>query len=461
MLEAKYYRDYGHNYMILKCKQQEEVRNYQYRILTSGKISNILNCSVRHINGATYYYYDISSRTTLESLYRNKKMSYEEVRDIFFQIHGIGKELAEYFMDETGLVLIPEYIYYNFADKRYVGLYYPDYKTAGPDAYKPLMDFLMEHMDTEDRKLTEDMYRIYEMSEEDYFSIGEALQILEESEKPAEKMPAEPLHQMDWEPVISNTNPIVNIPEDWSEPGQVGNVSPKRNFFYPVFAVLSILGIAGAIAVHGIFELTQREEIILYGLTAVMFACLLFCLAGVYVGSRKRSNSGRTANRASGIEPQQEYQISAYREGGIKFNEDVSADRELLSLEHVIRRNTNPAIVEYNPAENDGNTIFFDERTAKEYKLYAMDKKNKNHIDLKQFPCTIGKMAGCVDYVLTDESISRIHVRFDKQEERILMTDMNSTNGTYKNGLRLQPQETVEIEPGDEVRFGNLNYCYR
>lgn len=461
MLEAKYYRDYRHNYMILKCKQQEEVRNYQYRILTSGKISNILNCSVRNINGSAYYYYDISSRTTLESLYRNKKMSYEEVRDFFFQIHGIGKELAEYFMDETGLVLMPEHIYYNFANKRYVGLYYPDYKIAGSDAYKPLMDFLMEHMDTEDRKLTEDMYRIYEISEEDYFSIVEVLQILEESETSAEKIPAEPLHQMDWEPVITKIDSVADIPEDWTEKGQVRNVSPKRNLFYPVFVVLSILGIGGAIAVHSVYELTQREEIILYGLMAVMFACLLFCLVGVYVDSRKRSISGRTANRTSSIEPQQEYQISAYREGGIKSNEDGSADRELPSLEHVIRRNTDPAITEYDPTENDGNTIFFDERTAKEYKLYAMDKKNKNHIDMKQLPFTIGKMAGCVDYVLTDESISRIHVRFDRQEERILMTDMNSTNGTYKNGLRLQPQETVEIEPGDEVRFGNLNYCYR
>ena len=461
MLEAKYYRDYGHNYMILKCKQQEEVRNYQYKILTSGKISNILNCSVRHINSAAYYYYDISSRTTLESLYRNKKMSYEEVRDVFLQIRGISKELAEYFMDETGLVLLPEHIYYNLSDKKYVGLYYPDYKAAGQDAYKPLMDFLMEHMDTDDRKLTEDMYRIYDMSEEDYFSIGDALQILEESEKPVEKMPVGPSHQMNWEPVMTKVDSIADIPEDWKEPEQAETVPSKMNLFYPIFAVLSILGISGAIAVHSVYELTQREEIILYGLMAVMFACLLFCLAGVYTAGRKKSISGRTANVPLNIESQQEYQKGTYREVGNKFNEDDSADRELPSLEHVIRRNADLAIAEYSPVENDGNTIFFDERTVKEYKLYAMDKKNKNHIDLKQFPCTIGKMAGCVDYVLADDSISRIHVRFDKQEEQILMTDMNSTNGTYKNGLRLQPQETVEIEPGDEVRFGNLNYCYR
>ena len=108
-----------------------------------------------------------------------------------------------------------------------------------------------------------------------------------------------------------------------------------------------------------------------------------------------------------------------------------------------------------------GNTIFFDGNKIAENKLYAMDRRNKQHIELKQFPCTIGKMAGCVDHVLADNSVSRIHAKFERQGDRVLLTDMNSTNGTYKNGLRMEPQETVEIEPGDEIRFGNLHYCYR
>ncbi len=108
-----------------------------------------------------------------------------------------------------------------------------------------------------------------------------------------------------------------------------------------------------------------------------------------------------------------------------------------------------------------GNTVFFDSAKIAEHKLYALDKKNKKHIELTKFPFTVGKMAGCVDCVLPDDSISRIHARFEKVGDVIQLTDMNSTNGTYRNGLRMQPQETVEIEPGDEIRFGKLNYCYR
>ncbi len=117
---------------------------------------------------------------------------------------------------------------------------------------------------------------------------------------------------------------------------------------------------------------------------------------------------------------------------------------------------------EYEKQEEYGNTIFLDVSSyKKEKKLYGVNKGNKYHISLEQLPCTIGKMAGNVDIVIKDSTISRIHARFTKQEDGIYVTDMNSTNGTFKNGLRLEPNETVKIECGDELRFGKMTFCYR
>ena len=143
MLEAKYYKDHRHNYLILRCDQEEIISSYQHKILTSDKIGEILRCSVRHINGITYYYYDISSKTTLEGLFRGKQMSYAQVRDMLCQLYGICEKLAGYFMEEAKLVLRPEHIYYDITNNKYVGLYYPDYRAEGADAYRPLMDFLI------------------------------------------------------------------------------------------------------------------------------------------------------------------------------------------------------------------------------------------------------------------------------------------------------------------------------
>ena len=442
MLEPKYYRDYGHNYMILQCSQQETVQSYQYKILTSGKIGEILTCSVRHINGSTYYYYDISSRTTLNSLYRDKKMSREQVKDILCQIYGIYEKLAGYFMEEVGLVLLPEHIYYNLTDNKYIGLYYPDYQAEESNVYKPLMDFLLEHIDTDDRNLAENMYRIYEMAEENCFFIEDALKILEDGAEAIQEPIYKPIQGQERESDSVNIEDY-NIEAKYWEPEKQEKETSRRNLLYPIFAVLSVLGIVGAVVVRSMYELAQKEVIILYGAIAAMGACLLLCLAGIFAGIRKKEspNSKKDADA-----------IEVYTQ-----------DTDLPSLETVINRDMNSRMPEYEPEKSNdyGNTVFFDESAVREYKLYAMDKKNKRHIELNQFPCTVGKMAGCVDYVLADDSVSRIHARFDRHGDKVLLTDMNSTNGTFKNGLRMQPQETVEIEPGDEVRFGNLNYCYR
>ena len=138
MLEAKFFRDYKHNYMILPCKSRQPEKSYQCRQLTSNKIEELLRCSMRHVNGMTYFYYDISSRTTMESLYRNRRMSYGQIRDLFTQIHGIYCRVGDYFMDETRLVFLPEYIFYDLSRKKYIGLYYPDYEEDRP--YGALLD---------------------------------------------------------------------------------------------------------------------------------------------------------------------------------------------------------------------------------------------------------------------------------------------------------------------------------
>ena len=483
MLEAKYYRDYGHNYMILQCMQQEAARSYQYKILTSGKIGEILRCSVRYINGSTYYYYDISSRTTLDSLYRGKKISYAQVREVLIQIYGIYEKLAGYFMEEAGLVLLPEHIYYDISDKKYIGLYYPDYRPDEPNVYRALTDFLLEHIDTDDRNLAEKMYSICELAEEDGFFIEDALRILEEEEKTAQAT----IQSMEWDesraPAIDRTE-VSNIGDNYSEIKEYEKKQPKKNLLYPVFAVLSTFGIAGAITIYGLFELTQREEIIIYGIIAALGICELLCMMGIFAGSRKKAHTDRKTDRETGGEYFSDINEELYGESVRVQSADYHGNTDMPPLEQVISRDMDLAMAGYDPAfvetEHDnrrlprntkishtedvgnyGDTVFFDEGAVKEYKLYAMDRKNKSHIELKQFPCTIGKMAGCVDHVLQDNSISRIHARFDMQGEKVLLTDMNSTNGTYKNGLRMQPQETVEIEPGDEVRFGSLNYCYR
>lgn len=110
---------------------------------------------------------------------------------------------------------------------------------------------------------------------------------------------------------------------------------------------------------------------------------------------------------------------------------------------------------------DEGNTIFVPWIESCENKLYSMERKNKCHIDLNELPLTVGKLAGAVDFVINDASISRMHAKFFRKENKIYITDLNSTNGTFRNGMRLSPNASDTIEPGDEIRLGKLKFIYR
>lgn len=487
MLEAKFFRDYKHSYMILPCKSTQPEKSYQCRQLTSNKIEELLRCSMRHVNGMTYFYYDISSRTTVESLYRDRQMSYRQIHELFEQLYQMCCRVGDYFMDETRLVFSPAYIFYDLSRKKYIGLYYPDYEEDRP--YEALMDYVLEHMDSEDERLADCIYQIYERAEDSGFSLWDALQILAESEEYGEEGKAcaedrgesrgdlfsfsgNESSEKEWEGGASTQSdsrgPRENVSVPWEEQEDKPAPVKKKSTFSVFVTVLSALGIAGIVYIYGSYELSDEEIMTLLGCGALMGVCLIVGITGILKSSAKRGKRKAAAEE----KPEKMYSDGMedfYMPVQGTVSQGRESGREAVSMEHVLSRDREPVLPA--PAKNGkiaqeeeeicGNTVFFDSAKIAEYKLYALDKKNKKHIELTKFPFTVGKMAGCVDCVLADDSVSRIHARFERMGDVIQLTDMNSTNGTYRNGLRLQPQETVEIEPGDEIRFGKLNYCYR
>lgn len=457
MVKAKYFKDYKHNYLILKCNEPGAGENYQSRMLASGKIDRILKCSVRHINGEAYFYYDISSRVTLENLYRGKKMSYEQVKDFFRQMDIIYRMLGDFFMEEAGLQMRPDTIYYDLSSANYFGLYYPEKEAPAENPYEPLMDFLLNHTDSDDRKLTDIVYRIYELAGESFFSMADALALFEDEEEVLtaetffEESPAESMIE---ESIMEEKSYEAKEYDDENEENEKLHSDREKNItFYRVFAVLSLCGIGSAVWIYLHFALTEQETLLLICCLAVMGLCFLFSLLQIFFsGKRNRKKEQEDRELLWDIEDEFREERTVAIQDVLDKNMGISMNRE----------SKNQTAYQEKMGEQYGETIFIDTRKQKaENKLYSLDKKNKKHIVLTQFPFSIGKMPGCVDCVLTDASISRLHARIEKQGEKIFLTDMNSTNGTYKNGLRMEPSETVEIEPGDEIRFGKLNYCYR
>uniref|UniRef100_A0A0E0J668 FHA domain-containing protein n=1 Tax=Oryza nivara TaxID=4536 RepID=A0A0E0J668_ORYNI len=62
---------------------------------------------------------------------------------------------------------------------------------------------------------------------------------------------------------------------------------------------------------------------------------------------------------------------------------------------------------------------------------------------------TVGRVPEQADIVLSVATVSGTHARLEKKEGSLLVTDLESTNGTYINERRLTPGFPTPIDPGD------------
>jgi hypothetical protein len=62
------------------------------------------------------------------------------------------------------------------------------------------------------------------------------------------------------------------------------------------------------------------------------------------------------------------------------------------------------------------------------------------------------------DIVVTDPKVSSFHARLDRSSEGFVLVDLNSRNGCYVNGKRIQSRE---LQTGDEVRLGTAKLVYK
>ena len=63
-----------------------------------------------------------------------------------------------------------------------------------------------------------------------------------------------------------------------------------------------------------------------------------------------------------------------------------------------------------------------------------------------------------MDGLIKARGISRLHGKISKEEGIYYLTDLNSTNGTFLNGGRLEVNEKARIRHGDIVGFADVKY---
>ena len=139
-----------------------------------------------------------------------------------------------------------------------------------------------------------------------------------------------------------------------------------------------------------------------------------------------------------------------------KIREDYRQSMQLTMTEFAVAEETNYGEEEY------GRTVFMEEKGEGARPFHKLcTPQGRLLAKVEGDSLSIGKKKEEVDLALEDSSVSRLHARITLQDGEVCLEDLNSTNGTFKNGLRLQPYEKRRLEEGDEIKFGKILLIFR
>ena len=94
-------------------------------------------------------------------------------------------------------------------------------------------------------------------------------------------------------------------------------------------------------------------------------------------------------------------------------------------------------------------------------RIVAVNTEEKAEVEITKDQFLIGKKPESVDGAVTfNKMISRVHCRIDRKDGQYTVMDLQSANGTYVNGVKLQPNVPFPLKDRDIVRLANSDFRF-
>lgn len=187
-LKAEYRRETYRNYVLLDNGEdniteagREEL--YEIPMLLNNKIPYLLNVQITYLNERARYGYDITSNQAIFDWIERRKIKSDDCEHLYSSVFGAIDACCEYLLDESNLVLLPEYIYYDMGKNLYRFIYYVHYHSDIIQQINELSEFLMDHIDYEDERTVLLVYAMYHESKRKEASIDTLITVFKEKKK--------------------------------------------------------------------------------------------------------------------------------------------------------------------------------------------------------------------------------------------------------------------------------------
>lgn len=460
-MQIDYKRDLNHTYVILQEEKEPDTASYQIRMLLTNAIPGLLDCKIGKMDDKTLFYYEVTSRQSLQSVFEQRSIGAEVLRKLFEQLLDLLEELGQYLLVPDGLVLQPELVFADANLENFSFCYLPGkqgHTGCFQKQIRELMEYLLPKLDHQEQDAVVLGYGLYREISAEIFSV-ETIQALlyqtgkekketteqEGKERSREENPPVQMEEMRWEEREAEAaaeNFFVEAEEEKDE-GNWKNI---------VEAVICIGFLGGVLALRW----TQAETVwylVLGGAAAVVgIVSLALELFSEYQNRKRLKQKDGTWNPQSDTEQQ-----------GWRRDSPVEKEKTWEKNEEQENRKMH-SLMELEGQEEDlfGKTelLTSPEDEGRAY-LIPIDPIDLPLIPIERGSTLIGKLSAAADVILPYRTVSRLHAKLVSTEEGDYLLDLNSRNGTTVNGVPLMGETKRKLEDGDDISFAGKKYRYK
>jgi hypothetical protein len=434
-----YERNMNHNYMILSsCDffgNGIDNNDFRKKMLLENNIPGLLPVKCRHVNGETKYCYEINSLQSIDRLYNKKELDYSELQNILMGCIKLFGGLEEYLLDGSQIILAPEYVYMDIDRMELYFVCYPEYEGDVREAFTEFIDMLLTKIDHTDNDAVMLGYRVYRYTKNPNYVMSEIANLIEAS-KPEEEKYNIPEAIISQQPLYFNESEEEEVIEPKSKSKSKVKSGDVIGIIFSILIAIVTTALIVMADITPSMAVVRNNEIYLYGAIAMSLAgALLFAI------SHSKKKKLEKAKEALSDEEDEHSTINSTAINNGAIYRTIPQSPRKQSIEPL-------------------GTICLNESSTEERILIGRVNGKEVTIPLTKFPIILGKQEGVSDIIVDDNAVSKMHARFDELDGRIFISDLNSTNGTVRNGTMLDMNHPVVLEPGDRLRFGRSSFTY-
>lgn len=439
-MEIRYQRNLNHNYLIIVDDNIAE-NDYQLQMITKNAIKGLLNCTIHRVDSEVQLYYEISSRYPLKQMYERKKMSYRELKEVLMHMLAVTKTMEEYLLDERHLLFGAEFIYINPGSQIAEFCFYPGYSRDVGKSFHEVIEYILDCVDYKDEKAVALAYELYKCTAADNCSVQELLdQIIYNSSKnrKGDEQIIEEKQNESNECKEKEAIANIEIQEQDTTFILTNILKSRKDIFIKILGIVFLIIIIGTLMYFTIFNY-KIKNIIIGGI-------FLAAISIGYIFMKKE----KFEELLSHLLEKKDNDAVHLENNTVQFNKnDTDSDKTVAED----NQEQNSELEQYE------DTLYVFQK-EKPNRLAAENKNQFIDFELQWFPFLIGKLKDAVDGIVEDESVSRIHAKIEKEDDKYYIKDLNSTNGTYVNQTEIYPDKRLQIQKGDIIRFGRVVYRF-